>query len=93
VLELDPTSAKAYENLGEDKLAAGELPAAIDDLRHAVDLDPRLFDALYNLTMALDAVGRRDEAQPLMERFVNEAPPLRYRADIEKIHALLATKK
>ena len=93
VLELDPTSAKAYENLGEDKLAAGELTAAIGDLRHAIDLDPRLFDALYNLAMALDAVGQRDEARELMARFVREAPPARYAADIEKVRRLLETKK
>jgi tetratricopeptide (TPR) repeat protein len=92
VLELDPTSAKAYENLGEDKLAAGELSAAIVDLRQAVDLDPGLFDALYNLAMALDATDRRDEARVLMERFVRDAPPARYAADIENIRRL-QTKK
>ena len=89
VLELDPTSAKAYENLGVDEFAAGDLDAAgrgsdpragarsaawpapttrwrrstcvraaqadaIAAWKTAVRLDPRLFDALYNLGMALD---------------------------------------
>ena len=93
VLELDPTSAKAYENLGEDELAAGALAAAVPDLRRAVDLDPRLFDALYNLALALDALGQRDEARPFIERFIREAPPARYAADIAKLRAVLQTKK
>ena len=89
VLELDPTSANAYENLAVDELSAGEIGAAVDDLRRALDLEPRLYDALFNLGMALDAAGRRDEARPLMERFIREAPPSRYAADIARFKALL----
>ncbi|MCU1385182.1 MAG: hypothetical protein JWL71_3879 [Acidobacteria bacterium] len=89
VLELDPTSAAAYENLAVDELSAGELPAAIDDLRRALDLDPHLYDALYNLAEALLTLGRGDEARPLIERFVREAPPARYAPDIARFKALL----
>jgi arylsulfatase A-like enzyme/Tfp pilus assembly protein PilF len=88
VLELDPTSAKAYENLAVDELSAGELGLAIDDLRRALDLDPRLYDALYNLAEALLTQGRRDEARPFIDRFVREAPPARYAADIERLRSL-----
>ena len=42
VIELDPTSATAYENLGVDALAQGDLPGALDQLTHALALDPRL---------------------------------------------------
>ncbi len=93
VLELDPTSAKAYENLAADELSVGAMNPAIDDLRRALDLDPRVYDALYNLGMALDAAGRRDEARPIIERFIREAPPQRYAADIARLGALLGTKK
>jgi choline-sulfatase len=89
VLELDPTSAMAYENVAADELSAGEINPAIGDLQRALDIDPRLYDALYNLGMALDAVGRRDEARPVIERFVREAPPQRYTADIARMRALL----
>jgi Tfp pilus assembly protein PilF len=88
VLELDPTSANAYANLAVDELSAGALDPAIDDLRRALDLDPRLYDALYNLIQALLTQGRRDEARPLIERFVREAPPARYAADIERLRSL-----
>jgi arylsulfatase A-like enzyme/Tfp pilus assembly protein PilF len=93
VLELDPTSARAYENLAADELGARELGPAIEDLKRALDLDPRLYDALYNLGMALDSAGRRDEALPIIERFIREAPPQRYAADIAKLRALVGTKK
>ncbi|HEV3059434.1 MAG TPA: sulfatase-like hydrolase/transferase [Vicinamibacterales bacterium] len=89
VIELDPTSARAYENLGADKIAAGELAAAIPDLRRAIDLDPMLYDALYNLAMALETLGQREEARPLIERFVREAPPARYGSDIARLKTVL----
>ena len=89
VLELDPTSATAYANLGANDLAGRDLPAAIDDLTQAVALDAGDFDALYNLAMALDAAGRRADALPLMERFVKEAPPARYGRDIDEVRRRL----
>ena len=89
MLELDPSSATAYANLAADDLAVHDLAAAIDALTHAVALDPRNFDALYTLGMALDAAGRRDEAKPYLERFLAEAPSPRYAADITNVRALL----
>ena len=91
MLELDPTSATAYANLGADDLSAHDLPPAIDALTQAVALDPRNFDTLYNLGMALDAVGRRDEARPYLQRFVAQAPP-RYAADVVRVRELLARR-
>jgi arylsulfatase A-like enzyme/Flp pilus assembly protein TadD len=94
VLKLDPTSATAYANLGADDLATGDLTRAVGDLTEAVALDARNYDALYNLAMALDALGRRDEARPLMERFIRDAPPARLARDIAQIRELLdRTKK
>jgi tetratricopeptide (TPR) repeat protein len=89
VIELDPTSARAYENLGADKISAGELAAAVPDLQRALDLDPQLFDALYNLGLALNTLGRHDDARPIIERFVREAPPARYAADVARMKAIL----
>jgi tetratricopeptide (TPR) repeat protein len=89
VLELDPTSAKAYENLAADELATREIGPAIEDLKRALDLEPNLYDALFNLAQALLVQGRRDEARPLIERFVREAPPARYARDIAQFRAML----
>jgi Flp pilus assembly protein TadD len=62
---------------------------AIADLRQAVALDPRQYDALYNLGMALAGEGKRDEARPLLEQFVRDAPPARYAVDIARLRAVL----
>jgi len=90
VLELDPTSARAYENLAADELSARELEPAIADLARALDLDPRLYDARYNLALALDAAGRREEAVPQIERFIRDAPPARYAREIAELRAIAA---
>jgi Flp pilus assembly protein TadD len=89
VLELDPTSATAYANLGSDALSSGNVAAAIGDLTRALELEPRQYTVLYNLALALDKVGRRDEARRAMERFVKEAPPQRYAPDIARFRGLL----
>jgi tetratricopeptide (TPR) repeat protein len=90
VLALDPTSATAYANRGSNALASGNLPAAIEDLRRSLELEPRQYTALYNLAEALRTLGQRDEARRHMQRFVNEAPPQQYAADIARFKALLA---
>ena len=53
---------------------------AVGDLTRALELDPRQYTVLYNLALALDSLGRRDEARRDMERFVDEAPPRTVRA-------------
>jgi Flp pilus assembly protein TadD len=89
VLELDPTSATAYANLGADALSSGDLQAAVGHLTRALELDPHQYTVLYNLAMALDSLGRREEARRDMERFINEAPAERYAPDIARFRALL----
>ena len=92
VLELDPTSATAYANLGADDVAVGHLETAVGDLQRALDLDPRSYDALYNLALALWNLDRRDEARPNIDRFVREAPPARYAADIARLQDLVGVR-
>jgi len=89
VIELDPTSATAYANRGANEIRAGEMTSAIADLRRAVTLDPRQYDALYNLGSALSDEGKQDEARPFLELFVRDAPPARYAADIAHLRAVL----
>jgi choline-sulfatase len=89
VLELDPTSATAYANLGADALSSGDLQGAVGDLSRSLELDPRQLTVLYNRAMALDALGRRDEARRDMERFIAQAPPARYAREIVEFKKLL----
>ena len=59
MLELDPTSAKAYENLAADELSAGELRAGYRRPAPRRSISTRNSTTpCYNLGMALDAAGR-----------------------------------
>jgi Flp pilus assembly protein TadD len=89
VIAIDPTSATAYANLGADALSSGNVAGAIGDLTRALELEPRQYTVLYNLALALDAVGRREDARRAMERFVAEAPAQRFAAEIARFHAML----
>jgi tetratricopeptide (TPR) repeat protein len=66
------------------------MPKAIEYWRRAVESDPQQFDALFNLALALAEASPR-EAVPYLDRFAREAPPQRYRADIERAKAMLRT--
>jgi tetratricopeptide (TPR) repeat protein len=88
-LAIDPSLARAHNALAAVRLRQGRKDEALAEWTEAVRLDPRLFDALYNLGTVLYDSGRRAEARPYLERFVNEAPPERYAADIAKLRGLL----
>jgi tetratricopeptide (TPR) repeat protein len=76
VLELDPTSAKAYENLAIDEMAAGELDAAAADLTRALTLDPRLASAHNALAAVQMQQGREAEAIASWKTALDENPRL-----------------
>ena len=77
----DPRLAQAWEGLGASRVGT-DPAAAIDAWRRALDLEPRNYDLLFNLTVTLRDRGRAAEARPYAERFVREAPPDRYARDI-----------
>jgi arylsulfatase A-like enzyme/tetratricopeptide (TPR) repeat protein len=85
----DPALARAYTGLGVAEQRAGRREAAIDAWRRAVGLDAREFDALYNLAVALLDAERPEEARPVAERFVREAPGALYAAEIEELRRVL----
>jgi tetratricopeptide (TPR) repeat protein len=87
-LAIDPGDATALNGIGFAHARRGEMPKAVDYWRRAIESDPEQFDALFNLAMALSDTSPR-EAIPYLDRFVREAPPQRYRADIEKAIGLL----
>jgi len=91
-LTLDAGLARAHNAMAAVRLRQGRQEDAIEAWKTAVRLDPKLFDALYNLGTVLNKAGRREEGRPYLERFVNEAPPARYGPDIGKVKALLAAR-
>jgi arylsulfatase A-like enzyme/Tfp pilus assembly protein PilF len=88
-LELDPRLARAHNVLAAVLLRQGRRTDALDHWRTALQLDPGLYDALFNLGTSLYATDRQ-QARPYLERFVAEAPPARYQADIARVRQMLS---
>jgi len=83
-LVLDPDLSRAHNGLGVLEAETGRPDAAIERWRATVRLDPRDFDALFNLGLLLRKQGRVSEARACLDRFVREAPSALYAADIQR---------
>jgi tetratricopeptide (TPR) repeat protein len=92
-LELDADLVGAHNALAVASLRKHDDERAIEHWKRAVALNPQAFDVLYNLGMTLLRMGRRDEAAPYLQRFVDQAPPYRYKADIDRVRGLLTAQK
>jgi len=88
-LRYDPTLPKALNGMGVVELKSGNRHAAIDAWKRAVAIDPRQYDTLFNLGVTLLEMGDRASARQYFERFVQTAPPVFYKKDIERVNATL----
>jgi arylsulfatase A-like enzyme/Tfp pilus assembly protein PilF len=88
-LAMDDKLPRAWNGLGVALARLGDDRSAIDAWHRAVALDPALYDALFNLGLTAGKQGMRREARAALERFVATAPPVSYRADIERARGLL----
>jgi tetratricopeptide (TPR) repeat protein len=85
----DPRFAQAWEGLGASRVAT-DPSAAVEAWRHALELEPRNYDLLFNIAAVLHDHGQTSEARPYIERFVREAPANRYQREIATFRAWLA---
>ncbi|MEJ2079241.1 MAG: tetratricopeptide repeat protein [Acidobacteriota bacterium] len=69
VLEIDPSDAETFCQLGLIEFRRGDLDAAVDYFKQALQRDPANPAALYNEARALKALGRDAQSRELMERF------------------------
>ena len=67
----------------------GDRTVAADEWRRAVALNPRNFDALYNLGVTLARDGDMTAARPYLEQFLRAAPPAFYRKELDEVSKLL----
>ena len=85
----DPGLATAHNALGVVAAQSGRLPEAVEHWRRALSLDPGNHDVRYNLGITLTRLNRFAEAIPVLEAFVEQAPPDRYADDIAGVRRLL----
>ena len=88
-LAQEPDDATAEQELGLVELRRGRWSAALQRSRRALDLNPRLLDALWNLGTKGAEHGRKEAARRALARFVAQAPPEGYADDLRKAAALL----
>ncbi|MEP7116436.1 MAG: sulfatase-like hydrolase/transferase [Acidobacteriota bacterium] len=87
---VDPSRGDAWQGLGA-VLIERDPVAGIEAWRRAERLQPRDYDLLFNLGMALANSPRPAEAKPYLERFQREAPRERYTADVARVTRVLET--
>jgi tetratricopeptide (TPR) repeat protein len=69
LLEQNPNSAPALEELGKLAMARGKIQDAVGYLLSALQNSPRLAQANYSLYLCLVRLGRTEEAAPYVKRF------------------------
>ncbi|MBI5315896.1 MAG: tetratricopeptide repeat protein [Nitrospirae bacterium] len=72
---LDPQLTLAHYSLGSVQYSLGNLPAAIQSYRKALDLRPNFHDARYRLALVLKLTNQDREATLLMEDAANSGIP------------------
>ncbi len=73
-VQLDPTSAKAYNNLGVAYGLSGRFTEAIQALERAVQLDPTDAQAYTNLAVTYSSMGNEAKASEYFKKAANCAP-------------------
>jgi len=88
-LDADPALPDAYNTLGVIQMRTGRPQAAIDSWKHAVTIDPRNFDVLDNLIIALNDAGDVAGARTYAKQYIASAPPERYGRRIEELRKFI----
>ncbi|HEY2094339.1 MAG TPA: sulfatase-like hydrolase/transferase [Thermoanaerobaculia bacterium] len=89
-LALNDRLPTALNLMGVIEMKSNHPAEAIAWWRKAIDADPKLYDAMYNLAIVAGRTGRNDIARDALHRFIDKAPPQRYADDIATARALLA---
>jgi tetratricopeptide (TPR) repeat protein len=88
-LALNDNLPRAWNDLGVALYQLHDVDGALDAWQHAVDRDPRLVDALWNLGLKALERGRYDQARKALEGFVAVAPPAQYGPDLARAREIL----
>ncbi|MCP4661472.1 MAG: sulfatase-like hydrolase/transferase [bacterium] len=80
----------AWNLLGVVLFQLQDAEGALAAWERAVELDPRQYDALYNLGISAAQLGLRSKARQALRQYIATAPPARFAADVERARSLLA---
>ncbi len=88
-LDLNQKLPDSWNYLGVALYNLGRLHDSLDAWDHAVSLQPRNPDLLYNLGLIAMQAGETERARSAFRRFVQVAPPAKYGPDLAKVRAIL----
>jgi len=71
VVQMEPQGYDANHNLGEFYIQTGQIASAVPFLKHAQEIDPTAYNNGYDLVLALEQVGRLDEAREQLQRLIS----------------------
>ncbi len=80
---------RALNARGVAQAQLGRTTDAIASWRRAAELDPKQYDALFNIGLVASRTGNQAIAREALERFVKTAPPGLYRKDLAEARRLL----
>ena len=80
----------AWNTLGVALYQTEGPAAALEAWQRSVELDPRQYQALFNIGLVAASAGRLPEARTALRRFIDTAPPQSYGPDIAKARGLLS---
>jgi NAD(P)-dependent dehydrogenase (short-subunit alcohol dehydrogenase family)/radical SAM superfamily enzyme YgiQ (UPF0313 family) len=70
--QLDPANPRFLNSLAVAQWETGQAEQAQDSLRRSLALDPRHTQAMLNLALIMEAMGRRGEAMSALEEFLGQ---------------------
>ena len=79
-----------WNYLGVAEAQLGRPAAAVAAWQRAVELDPELWDALWNLGTTAAKLGMREQAANALRAFAERAPRDLYGPDVERARGMLA---
>jgi tetratricopeptide (TPR) repeat protein len=82
ILRLDPKNASAHANLGSIAFRHADFTQASKEFRAALDLQPSLWNATAFLGMSEFALGKNDEARPLLESAFEHVQEAKLRSQV-----------
>ncbi len=94
-IELNPTSAEAYNNIGFAYLDKGDVDNAIKSQKKAVDINKNLANGYYGLALALEKKGDKKAALKNWNEYIKRVDPKSrwYAKAQERIKTLKGKKK
>ncbi|MFW6140316.1 MAG: sulfatase-like hydrolase/transferase [Acidobacteriota bacterium] len=88
-VSVDPELDSPHNGLGVVYYRKGEINQSIEQWEKSLKINPQQADTLYNLGRAYLNQGNKKRALEFLERFVNQASPLKYKEDIEEVQKVI----